>query len=112
MWAVYKSGLAALALLSSAFASDILSVQGFSSCLNNATVMFSNLNIQFDRSANLLTYDLSASSSKRHMVTVSVVVVAYGSQVLSKTFDPCGATTKVDQLCPGMLPAPDIFSVG
>ena len=91
--------------------SDILSTNGFSSCLNNGTVTVNNLNMQFDRSANLLTFDVSGSSSKQQKVTVSLVVAVYGKQVVYKRFDPCDAATKVDQLCPGMLSAPNTFSV-
>jgi hypothetical protein len=95
----------------SAVGSDILSTNGISSCLNNGTVTVNNLNMQFDRSANLLTFDVSGSSSKQQKVTVSLVVAVYGTLVYYKRFDPCDAATKIDQLCPGMLSAPNTFSV-
>ena len=108
MWNIHKSSLAALALLSSALATDILSTNGFSSCVNNGTVKVNNLNIQFDRSTNLLTFDVSGTSSEQQKVMASLIVSAYGTQVYEKTFNPCAADTKVDQLCPGMLFASNI----
>jgi hypothetical protein len=111
MWTVHKSGLAALALLSTSFASDILFASGFSSCLNDGSVVLNNLNLQFDRSTHNLTYNVSGWSAKQHKVKASLVVVAYGTQALNQTLDLCATATKVDQLCPGMLlSASDIFS--
>jgi hypothetical protein len=98
-------------ITASVVGSDILSTNGFSSCLNNGTVTVDSLNMQFDLSTNLLTFDVSGSSSKQQKVTVSLVVAVYGTQLSYKSFDPCDAATKVDQLCPGMFSAPNAFSV-
>jgi hypothetical protein len=92
--------------------SYILSNNGFSPCLNNGTVTVNNLNMQLDRSTNLLTFNISGSSPKREKIKVSLVVAVYGTQVFNKGFDPCAADTKVDQLCPGILSSPSTFSVG
>ena len=112
MWTVHKSGLAALALLSSSFASDILFTSGFSSCLNDETVIVNNLNLQLDRSTDRLTYNVSGRGLKQLNVTTSFVMVAYGTLALNDSLDPCATDTKIDQLCPGMLlSASNIFSV-
>jgi hypothetical protein len=97
---LHKSSVAVLALLSGALGSDILSTNGFSDCSNNSTITVNNLNLQFDRSTNLLTFDVSGTSSKSQAVTATLTVSAYGVQVYQKSFDPCDAATKVDQLCP------------
>jgi hypothetical protein len=87
--------------------SQILSNNGFSPCLNNGIVTVNNLNIQLNRSTNLLTCNVSGSSSKQQKIKVSLVVAVYGTQVFNKAFDPC----EVDQLCPGILSSPSTFSV-
>jgi hypothetical protein len=111
MLTVHKSGLVALALLSTSFASDILFTSGFSSCLNDGPVVLNDFNLQLDRSTHLLTYNVSGWSAKQQKVKASLVVVAYGKQALNETLDLCATATKVDQLCPGMvLSASDIFS--
>jgi hypothetical protein len=100
MWHLHKSSVAVLALLSGALGSDILSTSGFSDCGNGSTITVHNLDLQFDRSTNLLTFDVSGTSSKSQAVTATLTVAAYGVQVYQKSFDPCDAATKVDQLCP------------
>lgn len=103
MWNWYKSSVTVLALLSGALGTDILSTNGFLDCSNNSTITVNNLNLQFDRSTNLLTFDVSGTSSKSQAVTATLTVTAYGIQVYQKSFDPCDAATKVDQLCPCRL---------
>jgi ML-like domain len=103
MWNLHKSSVTVLALLSGVLGTDILSTNGFSDCSNNSTITVSNLNLQFDRSTNLLTFDVSGTSSKSQAVTATLTVTAYGVQVYQKSFDPCDAATKVDQLCPCKL---------
>src|SRR5436305_7463203 len=100
MWHLLKSSVAVLALLSGALGSDILSTSGFSDCGNNSTITVNNVDLQFDRSTNLLTFDVSGTSTKSQQVTATLTVTAYGVQVYQKSFDPCDASTKVGQLCP------------
>ena len=106
MWNIPKSSLAVLALLSGVWGSDILSTNGFSDCSNNSTITVNNVDLQFDRSTNLLVFDVSGSSAKEQAVTATLTVTAYGVQVYQKSFDPCDAATKVEQLCPCMLTIP------
>ena len=88
-------------LVSTASAGDVLSSSGFTNCLNNGTINVNTANVQFDRSTGVVTFDVAGSSSKEQNVIASLVVTAYGKQVYQKSFNPCDAATKVDQLCPG-----------
>ena len=74
---------------------DILKTNGFSDCSNNSTITVNNVDIQFDRSTNLLTFDVSGSSAKSQQVIAALTVTAYGVQVYQNSFDPCDASTKV-----------------
>jgi hypothetical protein len=100
MWKLQKSSLTVLALVSGVLGGDILKTNGFSDCSNNSTITVNNVDIQFDRSTNLLTFDVSGSSAKSQQVTATLIVTAYGVQVYQNSFDPCDASTKVEQLCP------------
>jgi hypothetical protein len=100
MWKLQKSSLTVLALVSGVLGGDILKTNGFSDCSNNSTITVNNVDIQFDRSTNLLTFDVSGSSAKSQEVTATLIVTAYGVQVYQNSFDPCDASTKVEQLCP------------
>lgn len=91
-----------LAIPTTVFANDILSTEGFQSCQNNASVTVNQMNIQFDRSTNLVVFDVSGTSTSEQFVNASLTVSAYGHEIYSKQFDPCDETTKVQQLCPGM----------
>jgi len=100
MWKLQKSSLTVLALVSGVLGGDILKTNGFSDCSNNSTITVNNLDIQFDRSTDLLTFDVSGSSAKSQQVIATLTVTAYGVQVYQNSFDPCDASTKVEQLCP------------
>jgi hypothetical protein len=100
MWKLQKSSLTVLALVSGVLGGDILKTNGFSDCSNNSTITVNNVDLQFDRSTNLLTFDVSGSSAKSQEVTATLTVTAYGVQVYQDSFDPCDASTKVEQLCP------------
>src|SRR3954464_15391645 len=100
MWKLQRSSLTVLALVSGVLGGDILRTNGFSDCSNNSTITVNNVDLQFDRSTNLLTFDVSGTSTKSQQVTATLTVTAYGVQVYQKSFDPCDASTKVEQLCP------------
>ena len=101
MWNIHKSGLAAFTLLSGVLGADILQTNGFTNCINDSTITVNNLNVQYDRTTNLVTFDVSGSSAKSQEVTASLTVSAYGKQVYQTDFDPCDQSTLVPQLCPG-----------
>jgi hypothetical protein len=92
--------LSTFGLVSGVLGSDVLKTNGFTDCINNSTITVNNVDVQFDRSTNELTFDVSGSSSKQQAVTATLTVTAYGIQVYQKSFDPCDDATKVPQLCP------------
>lgn len=92
------------------FATDVLQTSGFTSCLDNSTIKVDKLNIKFDRSTKLITFDVAGSSEKVQNVTAALTVSAYGKQVYQKSFDPCADGAKVDQLCP--VPAGNFAAKG
>lgn len=100
----YLSKLAQASILATlpvgVFGSDVLRTKGFSSCLDNSTINVNALNVQYDRSAGVVTFDVGGISTKSQNVTAFLTVTAYGNQVYQKNFDPCAP--KIDQLCPGM----------
>jgi hypothetical protein len=85
------------------FGAQILKTNGFSTCISNPTITVNNVDIEYDRADEKVTFDVSGSSSKSQKVKASLIVTAYGKQVYQKDFDPCADDTKVDQLCPGTL---------
>lgn len=103
MWRTSGAALAALAILPSVLAGDILKTNGFSNCNNGtSTIKVNNVDIAFNRGTNEITFDVSGTSTQEQFVTADLVVTAYGIKVYDKSFDPCDDSTKVDQLCPGM----------
>jgi hypothetical protein len=81
---------------------DILSTQGYSLCSNNPTIKVEALDIQYDRTTNMVVFNVAGSSSESQNVRANIVVTAYGKQVYQKAFNPCESGTYVEQLCPGM----------
>jgi len=99
------AAFASLALWRVAVGADVISTSGFSSCSSgDSTITVQTLDISFDRSTNIITFDVAGNSAVEQDVKASLVVTAYGVNVYNKTFDPCAADTKVDQLCPGKCP--------
>ena len=81
---------------------DVLRTQGFTSCLDNSLIQVNALDVQYNRAANTVTFDVGGTSSMVQNVTANLVVNAYGKEVYnSGPFDPCAQGAKIDQLCPG-----------
>ena len=80
---------------------DVLSTDGYSTCLDNPSIQVTAMNIEYDRATNKVVFDVAGSSSEVQNVSASIVVTAYGKMVYQKNFDPCSAVTYVKQLCPG-----------
>ncbi|OJD25311.1 hypothetical protein ACJ73_03317 [Blastomyces percursus] len=78
---------------------DILKNNGFTTCLDSSDIKVDRMILEFDRSTNTITFDVAGSSTKIQNVTAELVIEAYG-QKITKSFNPCDAGTKVDQLCP------------
>jgi len=102
MWGTSAVALAALALLPSVLAADILKTDGFTNCANGTgTIKVNNVDISFDRGNNSVTFDVSGESTVEQEVTAELIVSAYGIEVYRDSFDPCASDTKIDELCPG-----------
>ncbi len=96
--------LAALLLVAGVrgvLADSILQTGGFSNCGPNASIKVQRVNIEYNNDNKTVIFDVAGSSTKQQNVTAVLNVTAYGNQVYSNTFDPCGAATFVQQLCPG-----------
>ena len=100
-----STALTLLSLLpSAALAGNVISTNGFSSCLQNGTIQVNKLDIKFDRTTNNIQFNVAGTSQKQQNVTASLVIDAYGEQIYQKDFDPCGGDVHVPQLCPGKSP--------
>ena len=81
---------------------EILRTEGFTSCLDDSAIKVNALNVEYDRAANQITFDVGGTSAKVQNVTATLVVNAYGKEVYnSGAFDPCAQSTQIYQLCPG-----------
>lgn len=58
------------------------------------------MNVKYDRSTNLVTFDIAGSSLKEQKVKAVLTVTAYGKEVYRNEFDPCDKN--MTQLCPRM----------
>ncbi|KAL9130318.1 MAG: hypothetical protein Q9217_001457 [Psora testacea] len=88
------------ALFTYALGNDILKTSGFTQCIDGSKIEVQNLDIQFDRQANQLVFDVAGTSTEEQKVMALLSVSAYGKELYSNEFNPCDAATKVDQLCP------------
>ncbi|KAF2426175.1 DUF907 domain-containing protein [Tothia fuscella] len=99
-----SSLLAFLILLGSlsntVWAADLLQTNGFSTCGADADIKVEKMNIQYNKATNKVIFDVAGTSEKEQKVMASLTVTAYGKQVYQKTFNPCDASSKVEQLCP------------
>lgn len=74
--------------------------------MDNAQIRVNTMDIQYDKTSNQVTFDVSGTSEKEQAVIATLVVSAYGNEVYRREFDPCEEGAKVDQLCPGKLLQP------
>ena len=93
--------LLGLGIMPQALAADTLSTDGFNLCMTDASIEVQNLDVSYTRSTNDLVFDVAGTNSKEQKVTASLTVTAYGKQLYTRTFDPCGTEVHVDKLCPG-----------
>ena len=91
------------ALLVKVFGADVLKTAGFTTCLANPDIEITGLDVQYDRSASTVSFNVAGTSPKEQKVSAKLIVSAYGKQVYQKEFNPCDNDTKVTQLCPGEL---------
>lgn len=98
---IWTAALAALALTRGVLATDVLKTSGFTNCEQDSSIQVNNVNIEYSKTAETVTFDVSGTSSEKQKVMALLNVTAYGIQVYSNKFDPCAEDTFVDQLCPG-----------
>ncbi|CAK4032204.1 related to DUF907 domain [Lecanosticta acicola] len=96
---------------------DILTTDGFSTCVSDPSIKVEALNVTYNRSNRKIIFDVAGSSAESQKVLLNLVVSAYGQQVYTKEYDPCdNATNMVDSteayshMCP--IPAGTFSSRG
>ncbi|OJK00050.1 hypothetical protein ASPACDRAFT_52538 [Aspergillus aculeatus ATCC 16872] len=85
---------------SQTLAADTLSTNGLSTCLTDSAIEVNNLDVTYTKSTNELVYNIGGTNAKEQNVTGSITIYAYGNQLYSKTFDPCGTEYYTAALCP------------
>lgn len=85
------------ALPASVLGGDVLSTDGFSMCSTDPSIQVQALNVQYDRSNRLLTFDVAGSSSESQKVLLNLVVSAYGQDVYTQSFNPCDSNSTISQ---------------
>lgn len=95
-----------------ALATDTLSTSGFNLCMTDSAIKVQNLDVTYTRSTNEVVFDVAGTNSKKQNVTATLTVTAYGNELYSKTFDPCGTEIHVDRLCPGKCHPPSNRNCG
>ncbi|KAL7266690.1 hypothetical protein RUND412_010756 [Rhizina undulata] len=93
-------------------ADDILQTSGFTTCLNSDDIVVTKMNVVYDRSNDVVTFDIAGSSLQTQNVTAILTVSAYGKQVYSNEFSPCDKG--ITQLCPmpqGSFDAADTMTI-
>lgn len=98
------------ALPASVLASDVLSSQGYSLCMDSDAVTVQALNVEYEKSTRRLTFDVAGESKEEQRVKLNLIVTAYGTVVYEQEYDPCDSSQGVEQLCP--VPAGTFASKG
>lgn len=97
---IWGAALAATALTRGALAVDVLKTSGFTNCQTDSAIQVNKVDIEYNKAAGTVTFDVSGSSSKEQKVMAKLNVTAYGIDVYSNEFNPCENATYVEQLCP------------
>ncbi|KAI3400250.1 hypothetical protein diail_3631 [Diaporthe ilicicola] len=97
---LWGAALAAAALTKGALAVDVLKTSGFTNCQTDSAIQVNKVDIEYNKAAGTVTFDVSGSSSKEQKVMAKLNVTAYGIDVYSNTFNPCENSTYVEQLLP------------
>lgn len=82
-------------------AADTLSTSGFTNCDDDSSIQVNKVDIEYDKTSQTVTFDVSGVSTEEQKVMATLNVTAYGINVYSNTFNPCDNSTYVEQLCPG-----------
>lgn len=70
----------------------------------NSNIKIQKLDVTYTRSTNEVVFDVAGTNEKEQNVTATLTVTAYGNQVYTKSFNPCGSSVHVPKLCPGGYP--------
>lgn len=97
--------LLGLGIVPQALAADTLSTDGFDLCMTGSVIKVQDLDVSYTRSSNKLVFDVAGTNSKEQEVEASLTVTAYGKQIYTKSFEPCGTEVHVSKLCPGRWPS-------
>ncbi|TVY57027.1 Flavin carrier protein 2 [Lachnellula cervina] len=87
-------------LPASGLADQILKTSGFSTCSADSSITVQNVDLQYNADQKQVTFNVAGTSTKSMNVTAVLNVTAYGTKVYQNSFNPCNATTFVEQLCP------------
>ncbi|KAJ5872603.1 uncharacterized protein N7529_004956 [Penicillium soppii] len=92
--------LLGLAAVPRVLAADTLSTSGFNLCMTDSAINVQKLDVTYTRSTGVVVFDVAGTNAKEQKVSAAITVTAYGHDLYSKEFDPCGDEIHVDQLCP------------
>ena len=70
-----------------------------SEVIDSDKLVVDRMYIRYDRSTNLVKFDLAGTSKSEQRVRAVLTMEAYGREVYRKEFNPCDEG--IDQLCPG-----------
>ncbi|KAJ5653576.1 hypothetical protein N7490_000579 [Penicillium lividum] len=102
--------LLGLGIVPNVLATDTLSTKGFDLCLTDSSIDITDLDITYTRSTRELVFELAGTSSEEQTITAELTVTAYGTQIYSESFKPCGDKVHVASLCP--VPSGDFSAQG
>lgn len=92
--------LLGLAIVPQALAADTLSTNGFNLCMTDSAINVQKMDVTYTRSTGVVVFDVAGTNAMEQNVSAAITVTAYGNELYSKEFDPCGTEIHVDQLCP------------
>jgi hypothetical protein len=69
--------------------------------MQDSAINVQKLDVTYTKSTKLVVFDLAGTNSKEQNVTATLTVTAYGNQIYTRTFEPCGTEVHVAELCPG-----------
>ncbi|KAJ5101487.1 hypothetical protein NUU61_003709 [Penicillium alfredii] len=114
IWALLGMGT-----LPQVLAADKLSTSGFNLCMKDSEIKVKKLDVTYTHSSNKVLFDVGGTNAKEQYVNASLTVTAYGKEVYTRSFDPCGDEVHVSKLCPvpkgtfgaqGELPIPSNYA--
>lgn len=98
---IWRAAVAVTALAQGVLATDVLQTSGFTNCETDTSIVVNKVDIAYDKTQSVVTFDVSGTSNIEQKVMATLNVTAYGYSVYSNTFNPCDNSTYVEQLCPG-----------